>query len=81
MIDRRISKNPVGLIRMKKKDGTFLFSEEECERWIEVIVDKAKRLWAEEKPPAGKGRGEAARQEAAVWKPSGRGKLFWVDSE
>jgi hypothetical protein len=81
MIDPRVSRNPVGLIRMKKKDGTFLFSDAECERWIEVIVDRAKAAWLEEKPPEGKARGEAAGKEPAARKATGRGKLFWVDSE
>ncbi|MDR1175363.1 MAG: hypothetical protein LBK83_07845 [Treponema sp.] len=81
MIDPRVSKNPVGLIRMKKKDGAFLFSEKECERWIELIVERTKKLWSEEEPREGKERGEAAGSEPAVWKPTGRGKLFWVDSE
>jgi hypothetical protein len=72
MIDPGISRNPVGLIRMRNKNGTFIFSEDECERWIELILDRAKKMWIKEKLPAGSGR--------AVWKPTGRGKLFWVDS-
>jgi hypothetical protein len=62
MIDPCVSKNPVGLIRMKKKDGTFLFSDTECERWIEVIVDRAKAAWLE-----GKACGEAGGESCSGW--------------
>jgi hypothetical protein len=78
MIDPEISSNPVGLIRMKKKDGSFLFSEAESERFIEVILDRAKEVWAREKVPEGS---KAAGRGTAFGKPTGRGKLFWVDSE
>jgi hypothetical protein len=86
MIDPEISKNPIGLIRMKKKDGSFLFSEAECERWIEVILEKAEELWAKGKSPEGKppepGKpGAADGGRFAPWKPTGRGKTFWLDSE
>jgi hypothetical protein len=81
MIDPGISKNPVGLIRMRNKNGAFIFSDDECERWIELILERAKKRWAAEKPPEGTGRGKAAGSGRAVWKHTGRGKLFWVDSE
>jgi hypothetical protein len=48
MIDPRICKNPVGMIRMKNEDGTWLFSEAECLRRIEVILCRAKKIWLEE---------------------------------
>ena len=80
MLDPRIAKDPVSFIRRKNNDGTFLFSKEECERWIELVLfDRAMALWARERPP------ELARREktgtGGFWKPSGRGKTFWVDSE
>jgi hypothetical protein len=71
--------NPVGMFRRKNQDGTFLFSEEECLRMIGVILDRAEKAWREAGPPAGNGK--AAGSEPAAWQPTGRGKLFWVDSE
>jgi hypothetical protein len=82
MIDPRISRDPVGLIRMKGKGGAFLYSEKECERWIEMILlDRAVKLWAKEKPPELEQRKEPAGSNPVFGKPTGRGKLFWVDSE
>jgi hypothetical protein len=86
VIDPEISSNPIGLIRMKKKDGTFLFNEAECERWIELILEKAKEVWAkgkgpEEKKPEPERSGTSGGNEFVPWKPTGRGKLFWIDSE
>jgi hypothetical protein len=49
MIDPRIGNNPVVMFRMKNKDGTWLFSEEECQRRIEVMLERAKKIWAEER--------------------------------
>ncbi|MDR1230718.1 MAG: hypothetical protein LBK61_04885 [Spirochaetaceae bacterium] len=48
MIDPRIGNNPVVMFRMKNKDGIWLFSEEECLRRIEVMLDRAKKIWREE---------------------------------
>jgi hypothetical protein len=48
MIDPRIGNNPVIMFRMKNKDGTWLFSEEECLRRIEVMLERAKKIWREE---------------------------------
>ncbi|MDR0731640.1 MAG: hypothetical protein LBF63_08225 [Treponema sp.] len=87
MLDPRIAKDPVRLIREKKKDGEFLFTQEECERWIEMILfDRAVALWAKEKPPELERREKSVRTAAPAptpvfWKPTGRGKTFWVDSE
>jgi hypothetical protein len=81
MIDPRMYGNPVGMFRMKNKDGTFLFSEEECLRRIGVMLERAEKAWREAGPPEGNGIGKAAGSEPAVWKPTGRGKLFWVNSE
>jgi hypothetical protein len=33
---------------MKNRDGTWLFSEAECLRRIEVILNRAKVIWLEE---------------------------------
>jgi hypothetical protein len=66
---------------MKKKDGEFLFNEMECERWIEVMIDRAIKLQAAERPQEKEERGKAAGDGSAGWKPTGRGKLFWIDSE
>ncbi|MDR2370918.1 MAG: hypothetical protein LBD71_05520 [Treponema sp.] len=82
MISPDISRDPVGLIRMKKKDGGFLFDDAECERLLEVYIDRA----AGERPPEtepmeGERGGEAAGDAPAFGKPTGRGRLFWVDSE
>jgi hypothetical protein len=48
MIDPRICKNPIVMFRMKNKNGTWLFSEAECLRRIEVMLDRAKKIWLEE---------------------------------
>jgi hypothetical protein len=48
MIDPRICKNPVAMFRMKNEDGTWLFSEEECLRRIEVMLERARKIWIEE---------------------------------
>jgi hypothetical protein len=77
VIDRKIGIDSVNLIRMRNKDGSFLFSGEECLRYIEVLMDRSK------KPPEGKpgGRNPAGSGSVYIWKPTGRGKLFWTDSE
>jgi hypothetical protein len=49
MIDPRICKNPVGMFRMKNGDGAWLFSEAECLRMIEVLLDRAKKIWDKER--------------------------------
>ncbi|MDR0584593.1 MAG: hypothetical protein LBG57_09640 [Treponema sp.] len=46
--------------------------------WIEVMLERAKKIWSEERGPDKSG---TARREPAFGKPTGRGKLFWVDSE
>ncbi|MDR0584544.1 MAG: hypothetical protein LBG57_09395 [Treponema sp.] len=48
MIDPRICANPITMFRMKNKDGTWLFDEQECLRMIEVMLDRAKKIWSEE---------------------------------
>ncbi|MDR0583193.1 MAG: hypothetical protein LBG57_02430 [Treponema sp.] len=48
MIDQRICTNPITMFRMKNKDGTWLFDEKECLRMIEVMLDRAKKIWSEE---------------------------------
>ncbi|MDR1585911.1 MAG: hypothetical protein LBS57_00495 [Treponema sp.] len=48
MIDPRIGKNPVAMFRMKNEDGAYLFSEEECLRRIEVMLERARDIWIEE---------------------------------
>lgn len=40
--------NPVRMIRMKNPDGTWFFTEEECLRRIEVILERAKQVWRAE---------------------------------
>jgi hypothetical protein len=75
-IDPRIAKNPIGIIRMKNKDGGFLFSEEEC--LLAVFVDRAKQL---EKAEEGKRIGFSASDKMSYYKDTGRGWLFWIDSE
>jgi hypothetical protein len=77
-IDSRIAKNPIGIIRMKNKDGGFLFSEEECLRLLAVFVDRAKQL---EKAEEGKRIGFSASDKLSFYKATGRGLLFWRDSE
>jgi hypothetical protein len=76
MIDPRICKNPVILIRMRKNDGAYLYSGEECLRLVEIYLNRAKKIWSEEME-----RKATARHEPAFGKPTGRGKLFWTDSE
>jgi hypothetical protein len=48
MIDPRICNNPVVMFRMKNKKGSWLYSEAECLRMIELILDRAKKIWREE---------------------------------
>ena len=78
MIDPRICRNPVVIFRIKNKGGSYLYSEQECLNWIEVMLERAKKLWSEER---GQYQSGPARREAAFGKPTGRRKLFWVDSE
>jgi hypothetical protein len=78
MIDPRICGNPITLIRYKNKNGEYLYSREECLRLLEIYLDRAKKVWKEEAraAPAHK-RGPAP----PAWKGTGRGRLFWIDSE
>jgi hypothetical protein len=78
MIDPRISTNPVAIIRYRNKKGEFLYSEEECLRLLEIYLDRAKKLWKEETETA---RARKRGPEAPAWRPTGRGRLFWIDSE
>jgi hypothetical protein len=76
MMDPPIGKNPVAIIRYRNKDGEFLYSREECERLLELYLDRAKKLWEEE--------AKTAQQNGPIltaWKETGRGRLFWIDSE
>jgi hypothetical protein len=66
---------------MRGKDGSFLYSERECLNLIELILDRARNLWSEEASRERGERGRAAGAWAAPGKPTGRGKLFWIDSE
>jgi hypothetical protein len=68
MIGPPIGKDPVTIIRFPKQDGEFLYSREECERLLGLYLEKAKKIWKE----------EAA---GTTWKPTGRGRLFWIHSE
>jgi hypothetical protein len=80
MTDPRIYTNPIPIIRHKRKDGTFLYSEEECLRLLEIFLDRAKKVWKEE--AAEKGRpADTVIRGVPVFKPSGRGRVFWIDSE
>ena len=78
MIDPRICKNPVLIIRYRNKDGGYLYSEEECLRLLEIYLDRAKKIWEEEAGPA---RARKRGQTLPAWKRTGRGRLFWIDSE
>jgi hypothetical protein len=78
MLDPRISSNPVAIIRYRNKTGGYLYSEEECSRLLEIYLDRAKKLWQEE------GELMPARKRGAnppAWNRTGRGRLFWIDSE
>jgi hypothetical protein len=82
MITPNICKESVGLIRIKKKDGSFLFDDAECERLLEVYIDRvAGERPSGVRPPEREKIGKAAGDAPAFWKPTGRGRLFWVDSE
>jgi hypothetical protein len=48
MIDPRICNNPVVMFRMKNRKGAWLFSEAEYLRMIEVMLERAKKIWREE---------------------------------
>jgi hypothetical protein len=48
MIDPRIRGNPVVMFRMRREDGAYLFSEAECQRRIEVMLERAKKIWSKE---------------------------------
>jgi hypothetical protein len=80
MTDPRIYTNPVPLIRYKGKNGSYLYSEDECRRLLEIFLDRAKKVWEEEKGKEGK-PGLAIGRELPAYKPGGRGRLFWIDSE
>jgi hypothetical protein len=80
MIDPRICKDPITLIRFQKKDGSFLYTGEECLRLLEVYLDRAKTVWIEEKIEE-RERPRKAAESLGAWKPTGRGRLFWTDSE
>lgn len=84
MFDPRIARDPIRLIRQKNKDGSFILLQEECERWVELVLfDRAIALWNKEKPLELEELEKLVRglREPARWKPTGRGKLFWIDSE
>jgi hypothetical protein len=68
MTEAPIGKDPIGIIRFPKQDGEFLYSREECERLLGLYLEKAKKTWE-----------EAAAGTAG--KPTGRGRVFWIDSE
>jgi hypothetical protein len=72
-IDSRIAKNPITIIRMKSSDGGFLFSEDECLRLLAVFVEKSRKLEKKAQPEKNIGW--------LGYKPTGRGRLFWRDSE
>jgi hypothetical protein len=78
MLDPRISKMTIAIIRYRNKNGGFLYSEEECSRLLEFYLDRAKKLWKEE---AGTAQTQQRAPELPAWKRTGRGRLFWIDSE
>jgi hypothetical protein len=80
MTDPRIYTNPIPLIRYKGKNGSYLYSEKECLSLLEIFIDRAKKVWKEEQGKKGKPE-TAARRELPAYKPGGRGRLFWLDSE
>ena len=49
MIDPRICRTPVVIFRIKNKAGGYLYSEQECLNWIEVMLDRAKKIWSQER--------------------------------
>ena len=78
-IDTRICKNPIYIIRMKNNDGDFLYTEEECLKLLSVFFDRAKKLAQYEKTEVKKRSGLLAK--VSCYKHTGRGRLFWIDSE
>jgi hypothetical protein len=78
MIDPRVCRNPIALIRYRDKNGGYLYSEEECSRLLEVYLDRAKKLWKEEAETA---RAQKRKPALPAEKRTGRGRLFWIDSE
>jgi hypothetical protein len=62
------------MFRMKNEDGTWLFSEEECLRRIEVMLERAKKIWSEERLLERAENEKALRRGAAPGKPAGRGR-------
>jgi hypothetical protein len=78
MIDPRICKNPVVIIRYRNKNGGYLYSEEECLRLLEIYVNRARKIWEEE---AGTAHVRERGQNLPAGKRTGRGRLFWIDSE
>jgi hypothetical protein len=74
-LDRKIGLDTVTVTRIRKKDGGFLFSPEKCLRYLEILLERQAKPEPEKKTE----RQEETRP--AAWKPTGRGKTFWVDSE
>jgi hypothetical protein len=61
VIDPRICQDPVALFRRKNKDGSWFLTDQECYNWVEVILDRAKRVWVEELDSEQKKRVKAAK--------------------
>jgi hypothetical protein len=83
MIDRKLGGDSVTLIRIRKKDGSFLFTAEECLRYIEVLLARKEKAGCVEPPLVEEKEIEKPGNtgQAAWWKPTGRGKTSWIDSE
>jgi hypothetical protein len=48
MLDGRIWKDPLTLVRYRNSNGEYLYSEEECPRLFEVYMERAKKIWKAE---------------------------------
>jgi hypothetical protein len=81
-----ISQNPAAIMRLKRPDGRYLYTDEECYRLTEVWLQRAIKLWEtknkkELEKETRRKLEELVRLYTKPSKVTGRGKTFWVDSE
>lgn len=80
-VDPHIARNPIYIIRMRNKDGEFLYTEEECLRLLTVYLNRATIQAKQENHEEEKRIGLVAPNQVSCYKDTGRGRLFWIDSE